>query len=1235
MTVPQPHFERVAGTNLFWLTGSGRTIGFQSTPGASIGDTPLLATTWDSDAGGLYFFLGTAPASDSLFAAALPPYLQSLGWPNGPKFLWLQDPNATTWSGQTLSLTQSGTAWTVSVRADFRLVNYTLTVLGGSVVTLATEAQNWGFVFELDSIAPAILFVPGGQYQAQGGVLLPFAGAQAGCWRFSIELPNGASTPTDFTQLGVGLRFFYPDPGKPSPFIRALTLQTIVQPATPALQLDVSLDPLRATTPDRSWLSLFPLNPELPPFSSTFATAHGYEVTLTPLAASGSTPDARFVFAVHPSFSGAPGPVPFNYYLTPEGAYTLGFSSEIVSLGDTTGTTLFRLLCGASGLEYLGVQFGTASQLLFVPGKPAFAPMTPAAPPGSALTALGTTSWIWVSAATGGSVRYYAQPEDAPLYQAPEGDHLLPDLGSAYLNFLEVPALQLSPPDGVRCFPAAPYRGLPAAEIAGALAVEAAALAPVRRQAILDADFTAWAAPQRDADAPADPTTTIGVTPQGLAVGVGSDGMEWTWAGLANDTDEPAAQPSLLFTQADGAFRQALETNRLFMVAANAGTFMANASVRYQMTAEGIAEIRAKGTVPASVLTPVASYFSSHDYPVYENEALFVDALNTASSDSGPFHLVFEREAGLLMPRIGDWHFQISPRNWSNPQRAERKNAFLIYKFNLGRSLAEMTADLSSWTWPAVAVMPNGTIGDTQRELQSIYDSARASNTNSTGKRSAYANIVGVLDDPNWTGILAFSCDMPLDELPAPLQALAAGIDMTRFYAHHLGFNITPFGAEPGSLQFGKTSMFGLLDYQDPADQFFETNVDYMFKVLQLTVGFRNSVMTDFFSRVELLVNRFFGTPALLYPSDHGNNVLLDGVYQRQKDQSGVEHGTYVFSMERQNTVGLADSALRWALLLSTQLVTTQAADPADPSSKVISLFQMSGNLYFYEPPGFDPFSFGQTREEEASQLPAASSPSGLRFGNLAVRMEFTMADRTPSFSFVTETLSFDLANSTPRKKALYALFPLSLSGFLATPDPTLLGLPESEGSVQKPEASGYVSAGAPIQQSVLTDPWYGIVYAVDLGTLGALAGSVGLSLSVLVAWSGGGTRDEPTVYFGVKLPGLKESLGVELPLQGILSLGFKSIQFLASDDAVTGDRQYILRFRNFAVRFLGLAFPPGYNDILLAGNPDTTSPTKLGWYAAYSAEDDPKKKSLPSSTTRQVAARRLPPSTLAPRARR
>ncbi|HKR11616.1 MAG TPA: hypothetical protein VJT15_06150 [Pyrinomonadaceae bacterium] len=1230
----EPQFTRVSGTELYWLQSSGRTIGFQATSGSSIGDSPALSQTWTSDTGGIYFFLAEAPtASDGDFETSLLSYLDMQGWPSGQKFLWLENPNApvSSWAGQLLNAAQSGSIWTVSRRADFRFINYALTVTSGSVITLATEAQNWGFAFANSSIPVATFFGPNTSYNANDSMLLlPFAGSAIACWRLAITLSN----PDDFQQLGIGIRYFYPYQALPSErnvYIAAINLPTIFQPLSP-LNLDVSLNSLHPLDPDRSYFSLVPLNPALPIFDTMFATAHGYGVELQPLAAAGATPDARFVFAEQPRYVGADDEVPKDFYLTLQGAFSIEWKTTAGTLTDgDDANSIHRLLCGMSGLEYLGMPDDGASIIEFIPGQNAYAPLLPSEESGDPLTGLGTTAWVWASTNNADQqVSYFAQPEDAPLYKAPPASAARADdnLGSVFLDFLEMPALLLAASDGTRAFPLAPYNHLAADEIEDAKKVEAAAIAPARRQAILAADHS-WRV--TESEAPTD-TETIGVTPQGISVGVASNGMDWTWTGIANDSDSTADRPDLVFTKVTGAFRQALETNRLFMVLSNADVFMNDSSVQYQLTAEGIAEIEAEGTVPANVLAQVKTYFSNLGYPTYENETDFDAALVAATPDAAPYELIFERQSGLLVPRIDDWHFQISPRNWDNPERTEGQHVMVIYKFSVGRSLAELTADLPSWTWPEAAAFPGGAAADAQAELQSIYEQARVSfaQTSGGGKQSPYANFIGILDNPNWTGIIAFGAGVPLNQLPAPLQALAAGIDSKRFYAHHVGFNVTPYGANPGTLIFGRTSMFGLLDYQDPADQYFESTIYYAFKVLQLTVGFRNSVMTDFSSKVELLINRLFGMPSLLFPSQHGNNVILNGVYQRQTDSQGVEHGTYVFTMDEQNTFSIDNAALRNVVLLSTQLVTTRPADPAHPEQTVISQFQMGGNLYYYAPANLDLFSFGADPLVETTGDVSQSS-SALRFGNLIVQMEFTMANPTPVFTFLTETLSFDLVNSKPRLQALYASFPLSLSSFIATPDPVLQNppLPPSQATAQSPESMGYISITAGVQQSKMLDPWYGLVFDIDLGTLGALAGSAGLVLKLLLGWSDGGTRDEPAVYVGVRLPGIKDAIGVELPLQGVITLAFRTIEMIVNNREDTGKREYMLRFRNFAMKFLSLSFPPGYNDIYLFGNPDQTTPTKLGWYAAYSAEQDDKKNKKLSPTARRVNARKLPAATL------
>jgi hypothetical protein len=155
--------------------------------------------------------------------------------------------------------------------------------------------------------------------------------------------------------------------------------------------------------------------------------------------------------------------------------------------------------------------------------------------------------------------------------------------------------------------------------------------------------------------------------------------------------------------------------------------------------------------------------------------------------------------------------------------------------------------------------------------------------------------------------------------------------------------------------------------------------------------------------------------------------------------------------------------------------------------------------------------------------------------------------------------------------------------------------------------------------------PWYGLRYAIDLGSLGALAGSLPISVDILAAWTPATDSDDPAVFVGIKLPGTKDTFGVSLPLQGILKLGFRSMDFLVDDGP---PRSYTMRLRNFALSALGLSFPPGKNDLYLFANPNQSSATKVGWYAAYASEsgrDDGSKPKRLSRRRRTQLSRALP----------
>jgi hypothetical protein len=1233
----EPIFSRVGTTPLYWIDPANPITGFVSTIAGTLGPSPNLSLTW-TDAGGTYCFLGAAAADSTTFLTALQAYLKEF-WPGGaPRLLWILNPNAPmlNWSVQQIVLTQTSSnpvSWRIAQAVDFPFATYTLTLRAGSLVAPGDGGESgWGFgLIDPAGTSAAQLFTPNGLFaSASGTTLLSMGAATAGCWRFRMDAPAGSEA---FAQLACGIRFFTPDPS--DQYVRTIDFAVLRQPAAAAFSLYATMDPQRPLTPERTALGFFSWTTpgNAVELNSGYATTLGYAVDLTPLAAiDASVPSARLVFGIAPLATDASAPD--GYYLTPDGGFAV---TVIPPPGGFVSTDIDRFICGASGLEYIGLPSGGGSALTFVAAQPAYAPLATGTTASQSLTAAGTTAWVYARPPTGKKISYYAQPEDAPLFQAPKPP-VPPDDTIGLLDFLELIAADLPAPDADHAFPMAPFRNLDAAVLSDALRVEQLALAPTRRATITGIlNRAAARAAARPSPAATDDAETIGVTPQGMAVGVAADDKTWAWLGLGQ-TGPESNKPDLVFTMVKDEFRQAMLTNNLFMVLGNAQEFGTAGSTAYQLTEKllnVIATLPAGKGVPPDVLSEVRTYFAGQQYPVYSELTLFQGALTTACPTITPAQmLVFQRFAGLLTPVIEGWPFRLSPDNWTNPDRLGQTNAYIIYKFVLGRSLRDLAGDVSTWAWPAAA-SPTGKPTDAQKDILAILGAEPAPPADSQPAPtlgSVYDHFTRIVDDKNWTGILALSVEVPLDQLPGPLQALAAGIDASAFYAHHIGFSATPFHLVDGVLKFSRTSMFGLIDYENPEDQFFSEDIPFAFRVLQLTIGFENSVITTFASRVQLMVNRLFGAPARLYPTTHGNNVMLVGAYQKQKMPDGSEHDSYVFAMSGFSTFQLDGLVLQSVEVLSTQLLTSKQTDPDADDATVAATFQMTGNLRFYEPDLFDPFCWGETSAEDPVD-------GYLRFGNLSIGMSFSLGDPagTTVFKLNDGNLSFDFANSVARPDALVSRFPIRLTGLVAMPDPKLAppALASADAAAapaapQTPADMGYVSATAPLEQSVLSQPWYGLAYTIDLGTLGALAGSAGISLGVLAAWSPGAGGDTPAMYLGVKLPGSKGGLGVNLPLQGIIKLGFRAVEFF-TDNTVGQPRTYTLRLRDFAISMLGLSFPPGHNNIILFGNPDQTSGTKVGWYAAYSKDDDEKKDNAAPSRRAIRSARpplrALPPS--------
>jgi hypothetical protein len=539
----------------------------------------------------------------------------------------------------------------------------------------------------------------------------------------------------------------------------------------------------------------------------------------------------------------------------------------------------------------------------------------------------------------------------------------------------------------------------------------------------------------------------------------------------------------------------------------------------------------------------------------------------------------FAQNASLPHARLAieGFGFDLSPSNWS------QHDTIILIKYADG-SVSDLAADLSAWT--DTRTLNDGTI--TQQHLLRIFQEAEQS-TNPD-----LATFVEIIHDPLWNGILALNVVIPPGSFPPELAGLIAGIDMSMFCAHHLGVNLSPvvLAGLPLALSMKDSSLFGLINYDVSDVPFPADGNTYRYRVESLRVLFENSRVQRFTSSVQLMMNMLFGeNAALVQPFESTappNTITLQGTYQ---ETNGVR--SYVFSTHDDNVFRMTSAVLAEVEITRGQFLTiTTAADYA-AGKDVVTRFAFWGALRFRTLPDFDLFSYGSE---------VNGDPGQLSFTNLSLDMGFPQA--TPqqlTFFFNAQQLAVDLAASVPRRNSLVRRFPVAFSSFLQA----------ESGSA--PDTLGYHSIITPVPESRLFYPWYALVFELKLGSLGALAGKAGFVAQLMAAWSP--NPNGISMFAGILIPGTGAS-GKLFSLENILSLSIDSFQFVTAE-APSGGLSYTLALTNIRLNFMGKQLPASaYIDFILFGDPGGSGDT-LGWYTAYTADDDP----APKKKRQQIAA--------------
>jgi hypothetical protein len=1257
------NFQRSTHSSLYFAVCEGnsldKTIAYLlPTDNNNDPQSLTLLQSWqkleDQPFAGSYIILNTTDYDEAKFAEAARVYLWG-GSFNNVRFSWFLNPQDASNNKPLKALVcraDALDAQTYKLReVSFSLsTNFTLFFTGGCLITV-DEANNQFQIAQVqgrsDSIAIKSVF--GTQRTtAIGSAYLPMCGAQRGALQFQVAITN---TTLDENHLDVCLRYYIDDPDSPGNIISKRypifnpedTESTITAWASLFL-----LDVLDATRTYFSFNGQDGTGQTTASIPSYFRTNTGNKVTLTPQ----SNALAGFVFSVNSSVTDDEPGDPF--YAVPTGAFAINVQQKASLNAGLSTVPAYRVMCGFSGAEYVGLMNSANNSLNFIPNQNAYAPnyTAPASESlakakageqavvsdnsSSPLLAAGAqTSWIYISQTTdagalndaSSSIQYFAQPDDSILYEAIINQKLV-------LDFMEVPAgifpasttsLATSAADSSEpiCYPMVPYAGVQGETFDDFQAFELKILSPARRNTI----YTFLQQPSQPT-----PGTRIGTTPQGLLSTFDTSLTNWQTLTLGQSsfyelTDaillqlknqiSPTAyaaiqalldipypdldnfraallaklsqadtkyltlieQTSLQLrefqlTNVDGALKKALQTNQLFLVITDPEKLLETCSFNYfQLTLQALNILKEKIPAIEPKLKPLQDQF-------YATQAAYTTALLTVltQSEYDANQAILLRYAAFGEIVIQGWTFNLSPNTWDSWSDG---NTILILKYS-GKSVIELAGDLRVWTAPEAF---NDSSSLVQQQLLGVLNDGIK-----RGKNEAeFFDFAQMVTEPNWNGILALRCFVPLAAMPPQLQGIAAGINPALFYAHHIGININPIQHDGTDLSVQDSSLFGLIYYDDSTDLTYN-QTDYQFKVLTLKVLFKNSAIVSFASQIELYINKFFGELAVQQNSAHGNNLLLNGVYQKQGDTE-----SYVFSEQGSNLYTMTSAVLQNVEILKAQFNTVVQPGGVAVGQKAQADFILWGNLRFLQQPPFDLFSFGND---------ALGKDGHLSFSNLIIHMTFVPdppqgeTAPPPTFVFDAGQMAFDLAKSIARPSSLYSHFPLKLKGFVQAKEATT------------PTGLGFMPIDSPLNSSALAYPWYGLQFELNMGSPGALAAKLDFTATLIAAWA---PAKNLSMFLGIKLPGFSGA-SKEFTLESVLKLAIANIEFI-----VNGSSGYMMKFDDIALKFFMVKFPPnGQTNVYLFGDPNNQDNTTLGWYAVYA-------KAKKSGSDKQGEPKKLP----------
>ncbi len=517
--------------------------------------------------------------------------------------------------------------------------------------------------------------------------------------------------------------------------------------------------------------------------------------------------------------------------------------------------------------------------------------------------------------------------------------------------------------------------------------------------------------------------------------------------------------------------------------------------------------------------------------------------------------LDFDLEAFKRM-HIGGWGIQLSPF-------AKGDDPIIVIKYD-SRPLRELAGTRDQWAAPD-KFDPGGKL---EARLRKIFDGAKTSD-------DLFGKLARRIDDPNWNGLLIFDAKLPLDGIPDPMRAIAAGLPKS-LAVPYLGLDVSGIDPAQAVAEPWRSALFGLVhhDDKDPAwEEDAESQVSM--RVPRLVLRVENDAIDRFECTIQLRLAQLFE-----FQSTRPQEILeLQGRYE-SRVSNGKRQDTYIFEAagSYRKEFG-ARSVVRDLALRRLRLVTTKSEGDYTEGR-----FLIDGDISFNELGGVDLLGIEK-----------------LEFTDFAIDLGFFVEGlRRLKLKFNYPNLHFDLDGFNTGSGRRGG----NLPGFLRSFPLKLKGLRFGDFDLS---SLGFLRLGNLLSTpdfEIGSDFKFALDFDLDLGSLGSLAKKLErFKLQVLVGWKPiweNGAFKMNHIAAGFRIDLGEGGGGIDLGLQDILRLRAERFNF--KREKVGNKDLIILSADDCHLDVLGNSFPEdGKFSLFLFANLGDPKPfERPGWYASF-----------------------------------